>query len=140
MKLSPNKQYVLLKGEDNYADEFGVEFFAVMEKTHWESIDRNAKRLFAKITKAYDDDEDCGDVGIEWQGVAPVIQFYFGTNECVIFNGYKDWRAKITVSKITHDDAKVIVSKIGSSFGTNFANTNFIEQLMDNAGEEPNVN
>ena len=131
--LSPDKQYVLIKGHDNYADEFEVEFFSIMEKEQWESIDREAKRLFKKMQA--EKDETSEEVEFEWQRGLEV-EVYFGTNEALLFNGYKDWRSKIKVEKISYDDAKVIISRIGNTFGVNFADVNFIEQLTEIAGEE----
>lgn len=120
MKVKKDSNYVVVKGSMSYDDEFNIEFISVMEKTRWEHLDNNAKRLFEKI--------------------GTQVEFYFGINESVFFDDYDSWISKITVAVINSLEAASLIRYVGPSFGTSFADYNFIEQLMDQAGEQPNTN
>ena len=128
-KISADNRYVLVKGRDNYADEFDVHFVAVMTADEWKEIDSTVRALFEEL------EDKAPEPEFEWQELVEV-EHCFGTNESLVFHGYKDWRKKLTVKEIDSAAAAIIVENIGWSFGINFADDGFIEQLKCYTNED----
>lgn len=88
-----SKDYVLLKIDTCWADEFDVEGFTVSTKEKWDEINEKLKDNFP-----------CDQ------------EFYFGTNEFITFDSYEDWKSGIKVIPITEDEAKDIRRLFGSGY------------------------
>lgn len=80
--------YVLCKICKDWADEFHCEAFAIMPKTAWDSIVKEAKKIGT------------------WD-------LYFGTNEGWDDISYRDWKNSIEVKKISVEEKNSIISVLG---------------------------
>jgi hypothetical protein len=88
------KQYVLVQGSADYADEFDCEFFRVEEKEKWEKFQEMVEKYFSPFS------------------------IYFGTNEDLEFDSYKDWIRCLVVSDISESEYSFLREKFGALFGT----------------------
>ena len=95
-----NFNYVLIKFEKNYADEFDVVGFHVSPAVVWEEDVEEARNYFLN-------------------GGNPV-EVYFGANEALVFEDFDDFNRAYTTKPLTIDEAKVLFdcfdSKLRSSF------------------------
>jgi hypothetical protein len=80
---------VLIIGNTNYADEFDLDFFHVVEADEWEEIKKITAKYFEKV----------GDTEQE---------VYFGTNEQIIFCGYNDWLRSFKVKELSDEEAATL--------------------------------
>ena len=78
----------LIKFEDNWADEFNVEAFAVKDY-------QEIEKLFA-LAKIYFD-----------LFPGQELEIGFGTNEELTFRDYEDYRSKFTVTDLTESEVEV---------------------------------
>src|ERR1700744_6539680 len=76
--------HVLVKYNDNWADEFGVQGYRLFTKEGWEKIDRVITENFT---------------------IRNSFEFYFGTNESIDYDSEKDLRGALTIEYLT--DAEV---------------------------------
>lgn len=103
VKKLDDSQMLLLTAEMNYADEFDMSEFMVIEAGE-----------FKKIIEAAEDYDD----EIEW---------YFGTNEELCYDSGSDMLDEISVKKITEAEAEMI-NKI---FDGGFGNAGFFDHLFE---------
>ena len=88
------KKMVLVKFDDNYADEFDVEGFRVMSAQEWNDY---VKKI-----------EACKN----W----PQSK-YFGTNEGCEWDCFEDYLSCFKIKPLTPGQARTIKESIGESFG-----------------------
>lgn len=112
-------KFVLVTGKVNYADEFDLEFFAILTDTEWEKIDAAAKKLFKQ--DPYESGHD----------------FYFGTNEAVTIENYDNWRNRLTVAPLPIAMKNRLVDLFGDSeFGTGVGYITYVlNMLKDEANQ-----
>ncbi len=84
--------YVVVKFSRNWADEFDVYGFRVLEKSVWEK-----ER--------------------EMISVLPHIEYYFGTNEGWEYEDPREFLENYSVTEISHDDASIMLKVFGNSYG-----------------------
>jgi|JI10StandDraft_1071094.scaffolds.fasta_scaffold66129_7 hypothetical protein len=88
---------IFVEFDNNYADEFDVNGFRIMDRKNWEKHLEKAKKTF--------EEEETQEV-------------YFGTNEQIIFEGFDDYERSFTVKDITDEEAKVLSKFLGNQYGT----------------------
>lgn len=98
-EYNEDNQYYLIKYCDDYADEFEVEGFMILngkQMDEWES-------KFEELRKCFNN--HCN------------FEFYFGTNEWVDYSSFEDFNKAFDTQKITKNEA-VFLSKLTNNFGT----------------------
>lgn len=96
------KKYVFIKYDMDWADEFDLEGFGIMEESEWEEMDRDIRNHF---------ENDEGSISSS-----------FGTNEDIELDSVSDWDRALKVSHITEAEAKFLHEKF--SYG-DFKTFNF---------------
>ena len=91
-EIDLNKNY-LVEFNDNYADEFDVDEFVVMDGNRLHNI-------FDKLEN-YDER----------------ISFYFGTNEDLEYDCGQDFLDRLTIKEISDSDNQVLLKLFGGGFG-----------------------
>jgi hypothetical protein len=91
------KNYVLIKYEANYADEYKIHGLKLMTLEEWEEKKKALKEFFSKVP-----------VGEE-------ITYNFGTNEWIEYSSKKQVLQDLDVSKITEDAFNVMTNILGSN-------------------------
>ena len=80
-----NREYVLVKLDMDYADEFNVKGFHIEKRVDWEKTLAEIKPL-------------------NWEG----LEVSFGSNEALTFESFRDFERSITVEYITKEEFDVI--------------------------------
>lgn len=108
---------ILVKFNDNYADEFDVDGFMVISKNQFDKDVELVKKWFA----------DYGDA-----------EFYFGTNEALSYDDFDDWFNSFSVTEITDDEAQVLTKLFGNSWSNRveFGTMNAYEYALESAYDE----
>jgi hypothetical protein len=92
---------VLITSRMDYADEFDVHGFIVLDKEKFDYYDARAKMYF------------------ETSGAE--INCSFGTNESVVLDSYYKWESGLTVTDISDVEAEVLLKLFGKwGFGPTF--------------------
>ena len=95
---------ILVKYEDNYADEFDIAGFKIFETNdHYIKWSEEVEHAF------YFDDCDLVRTG--------PVEIYFGTNEFVSFETIKDYQKCLEVKEISAYEADLLESLIGADYG-----------------------
>ena len=125
---------VLIIGRPNYADEFDVEFFVVMDRAKWQDLKKEVEAIFSQNfqgTDAFKPSEE------KWEGNTLALEIYFGTNEALIVDNYEDWLKNLKVKSITDEHANMLKRTFGKEFGTGSGYvTNIIEILKDRVSDD----
>lgn len=74
----------LIRFQDNYADEFDVTGFAVVDQELWSCLQAEAKEHFSKYSQ---------------------FDYYFGGNDCLEYKSYSEWESAFKIVE-TIDDEK----------------------------------
>lgn len=90
------KDHLLIKGDFDYADEFGCECFYVVTKKEWKSYCEGVRKGFEKNDGT--------------------IEICFGTNEYLEVDSYEDWMRNLEEVPITKAEAEFLVKSFGSSY------------------------
>ena len=114
---------VLVIYKDNWADEFDIEGFRMMQVEDWEDMKSAAREIFVRVEKRntekrkeynrkklekpdeyhyFDEEEE---------------EFYFGTNEAIHYSSYKDWLDAYIVKEITDEKAKELEELFDTGYG-----------------------
>lgn len=115
------KKNLLVRFSDNYADEFDVDGFKVYTPEEWEDVKEGAKKVFAKVEKK-NIAEKLRITTLKLQDPKGYHyfreseeEFYFGTNEAVIYSSYADWLSSYTVTEITPGQENTLDLLFGST-------------------------
>jgi hypothetical protein len=91
-------EYILIKGQANWADEIDIDYVNIWVKEEWKRHLKDAKKYFDK----HKDD----------------VEVYVGTNESVRYCGFEDYKNTFKTTDLTDDEAKFLREKvITSAFG-----------------------
>lgn len=109
-------KYVLVKGDFDYADEFGCECFMIGTEEEWKEIDSHIKGVLSKLEETNK---------IRKKLAKPTdyirdteIEIYFGTNEQLTFCSYENFKQDVKVVPITEKEYEFLLANFGSSWGT----------------------
>lgn len=91
------EKYYLIKCNADYADEFDVDGFCIMNETDY--------RIFSENKKEFQEKYDCP------------IEVYFGTNEFLVFGDAFDMFRSITEKEITDTQFQALTDLGLESFG-----------------------
>jgi hypothetical protein len=97
---------VLVKFEANYADEFDIYGFDIMEKSEWEDHLTWVNNITEETDGEY-----------QWP-----IEEFFGTNEAILFYDYNEYVSCFTVVDITEEEVETI-----DKFFTTYERGNFLQ-------------
>jgi len=100
-------EYVIARFNSNWADEFGIESYSILEKPEFEKLKAYLKTIKTPITKC------------------------FGTNEEIEFENGQEVLDSIELEDISEDRARVICDTIGDSFGLVT-----LEDVYENIGDD----
>jgi hypothetical protein len=100
------KQF-LVKYDNNYADEFDLEGFYVMEG--------ESKKDIQKQLLCTEYDEEGEKTGEEFTNFP--FERYFGSNECIEYEDKKDYLSCFTIEEITLEESNVLNKLFGGGFG-----------------------
>jgi hypothetical protein len=89
---------VLVKTEYDYSDEFTVSGFCIMTQEEYEAT-------YIKLVKHFDNDNSTH------------IECYFGTNESIYLESFKDVWKGMSVSLMTDEETKIIEHIFDRSWG-----------------------
>lgn len=108
---------ILVKFSDNYADEFDVDGFMVIDKDQFNKEVELIKRLF----------DEYGE-----------HEFYFGTNEALSYDNFNQWFDTFSVTDITDAEADVLNRLFGTYWSNQirFGTMNAYEYALDSAYDE----
>lgn len=82
---------VFVRFQDNYADEFDLSGWHILEESHWNSVVQAINRHE------------------KWP-----VEYYFGTNEAMEWSSSKDMLRSYTVKPIDEDDVQVLARLFGA--------------------------
>lgn len=106
-------KFYYIQTSDNYADEFDVDGFCVLtEKDYLECKARTEKALEEHFKVSADKKNRYGRGG--------EYEYYFGTNEQLLWSSASEYWSVIKVKEIQEDQYKTIKEVIGSYYGTCF--------------------
>jgi|SRR6185369_5874980 len=91
--MSASEKKLLIKFDNNYADEFDVEGFLVLSQQDWEKHQELAKKVFK---------QKGGEVEVG-----------FGTNEAVSYYSLEDYLSSFDVTEITQEQYQVLWDLFG---------------------------
>ena len=80
----------LVKLTDNWADEMDIEGFSIMSTGQFTLWAKTVEEVAKKIDEGH---------SFEW---------YFGTNECIVWNSGKDFKEAFSCEVITDEEAEVL--------------------------------
>ncbi|AVH85411.1 hypothetical protein RsoM2USA_484 [Ralstonia phage RsoM2USA] len=108
---------ILVKFSDNYADEFDVDGFMVIDKDQFNKEVALIKRMFDEYGER---------------------EFYFGTNESFNYGDFDEWFSVFTVTDITDSEADVLSKLFANSWSNRveFGTMNAYEYALDSAYDE----
>ncbi len=89
-------EYLLVKFNDNYCDEFDVDGFNIMSEQEFKDYLEEWKKEIEK--NGFD-------------------EFYFGTNECLTYEGVDEFEKRFTTEPLTEEEALVLKKFFKSSYG-----------------------
>ena len=131
--MSPVIPKILVKFEDNYADEFDLNGFFITTKPEWEKILVAAKKSFAPLEAENATKKAAIDAKIaagEYAYFRPnEKEFYFGTNESLFYESFEDWFSSYMVVELTNEVAEFMQATFPYGFGQYFTD-------FDNYDEE----
>lgn len=110
-------KHLLVKASIDYADEFNCETFGVFTDKEWNDLCAEVKTAFKNLDNEEEEENDEEEPDESWADTKEV-EVYFGTNECLTFDSYKDWLANFAVKEITATEAKFLENNFGHTFGT----------------------
>lgn len=90
------KELVLVRFDDNYADEFDMNGFKAMALDDWQKLE-------TEVEKSMKD-------GLR-------VEVFFGSNEEFIYNSYSDWRSTFEITPLTEDEYKFLEKTFNLEFG-----------------------
>lgn len=109
---------VLVKFKENYADEFDVYGFKILEKNKWNEKLEFAKDIFDKLDVRNKEKQKLSQAkmtGYRYHDTEQ-IEVYFGTNEQVMFSSYEDYLNAFTVIDIPDSDVEIFKLYFKPSF------------------------
>ena len=109
-------KYILAKADIDYADEFNCEFWRIFTESEW-------KEWKAAVKKVLERDLE--------------IEFYFGTNEFLLFTSYDSLMRNIKAIKIDETQRDHLVSLFDEDYGTG---SGFFEYVLESVQEEDTEN
>lgn len=89
---------VIVFTDANYADEFDVQGFEIIEKDRWDRL--------LSIAEEYFNSEN-----------AEPLELYFGTNEMIYFEDFRDVQDFFNIKEITDEECQVIEKCFGKYYG-----------------------
>ena len=102
---------ILVKFDNNYADEFDTHGFSIMTQYEFDSYIASAKQAFINAASADLSDSD-------WKIWCDTsVEVYFGTNEQWSWIDYEDFISETKCEQISIEAMKYIVTNIGSEYG-----------------------
>lgn len=101
-----DKDYVLVIGNLDYADEFDCKCFAVCTKKYWEDFARHVRDTFCKKEELLKDRKFTYDFQKD-RAIQEVI--CFGTNEYLTFESADYFFEQLRVHEISQQEAEIIV-------------------------------
>lgn len=112
-----SKEKVLVSYKSNYADEFDVSGFCIMNKEDWEDHKAKAVALFEKraAKQGPKPDPQSPNYWREMRNIqeACQVEVYFGTNESIIYETLDCYTRSFTVKDISADELKTLQKFFG---------------------------
>lgn len=109
---------ILVSYDTNWADEFDVQGFKIYTEKEWEEVKTQAKKCFEKVDAKNKEEKkrikalkESDPKGYHYFRESEE-EFYFGTNEAMVYTGYKDWIKDYTVVEVTKEEIAVL-EKLG---------------------------
>lgn len=102
---------ILVFTEANYADEFDIYGFEIIDRKRWETFLEKAEEFLS---------------GEE----SSSMELYFGTNESILFEDMRDVEDFFSIKEITEEEYAVIKKLFGEDYGHSLF-TNFEENIVD---------
>ena len=91
---------ILVKFEHNYADEYDVIGYTIMDVDEYFTFIDAAHESFRQAKL------DSDTITSSWGG-----------NDCIEFESYDDWRTGITPKEISQEDASALIKTLGRTYG-----------------------
>lgn len=98
----------LVKLESNYADEFDIRGFCIMTDVEYQEY-------LDQIDKYFKENTD--------------LEYYFGTNEFILFEDKEALLNDLIATKISSTEAEILIKNIGKTYGI-FINVDYFKEVL----------
>jgi hypothetical protein len=113
---------LLIKFDSNYADEFDVEGFTIMNESEWEKHKADVTAFFKKRDET---------VAPNRWGHRDGVEVYFGTNEQMIYETLDCYLRSFTATEVSDEEIAVLQKHFSRGGGVRFGMLCMLEDLEE---------